>query len=194
MANIFAPGGYELATKNMIPGNGINLLDGTKDLSTFDFVISGNGGKDNDSNGRTNLTQTKVMHAWTGLPDLSIKKANIKYTQALCLVPGVYTLSFLAWNNIDSSDQSFYLYAYSDSITLGKSNKKVAKQADLLKIVFSIDKVSQINLIIGNNSSDTLLNGSIWYANLKLEAGVNPTPWSESPVDQIQELKSSLSK
>lgn len=194
MVNIFAPGGYELATKSMIPGNGINLLDGTKDLSTFGFVSSSTGEKDDDSNGRTNLAQTKVIHAWSSAPTFSIASANVKYTKALNLVPGVYTLSFLAWSNIDSPDLSFDIYAYSDSTTLGKSDKKILKQVDLLKIVFSIDKVSQINLIIGNNSSGNLFNGSVWYANFKLEAGVNPTPWSESPVDQIQELKSSLSK
>ncbi|UIK35867.1 hypothetical protein KGE51_04720 [Lactobacillus amylovorus] len=194
MANIFAPGGYELATKSMIPGNGINLLDGTKDLSTFGSTISGNSEKKYDSGGRTNLAQTNILHIWSIAPTYAIATAKVKYTQALNLVPGVYTLSFLAWSDIDSPEESFYLYAYSDSTTLGQSTKKVLKQADWFKIVFSIENASQINLIIGNNSSDVLIKGSLWYANFKLEAGINATPWSESPNDKIQELKSSLSK
>lgn len=194
MANIFAPGGYELATKSMIPGNGINLLDGTKDVSTFGFSTSGNGeiNKLNDpalgSQPKSLSALTDIVHAW----GTSEKSAIIKYNKPLNLVPGNYTLSFIACGNDPNNSTTPLLSAFNGSTVLGTANTKLLYQKTFIAITFQVTNTDPINLTIGNDSNDLLPSGSIWYANFKLEAGVNPTPWSESPADQIQELKSEL--
>lgn len=190
MANIFAPGGYELVTKSMIPGNGINLLDGTKDLNTFVPNTNGNGGIEtvSDSNCKRLNPITNLFHVWGS----SQKIAMIKYTSPLNLVPGNYTLSFVAAGNDVNNSVMPLLSAFNGSTALGTAETKLLYQKTFITINFKINSLDTINLIIGSNSDEALPGGSIWFANIKLEAGVNPTPWSESPTDQIQELKSEL--
>lgn len=190
MANIFAPGGYELATKSMIPGNGINLLDGAKDLNTFVPNTNGNGAIESvrDSNGKRLNPITKIAHVW----GYNQKGAMIKYTSPLNLVPGNYTLSFVACGNDVNNSVTPLLSAFNGSTVLGTAKTKLLYQKTFMTINFKINSLDTINLIIGSNSDEALPGGSIWFANIKLEAGVNPTPWSESPTDQIQELKSEL--
>lgn len=189
MANIFAPGGAELATKNMIPGNGINLLDGTKNASTFS--VTNSNGNIQDRNTVSNIKDdifTNAIHAWGN----SQKNAKIKYNSSLNLVPGFYTLSFIGAGYDANNLIKPIFNVYDDSEILGVGNTPILYSATFVSITFKVSSIKPINLIIGSDSSDSYPGSSIWIGNLKLEAGVNPTPWSESPNDKIQELKSEL--
>lgn len=182
--------GDELATKSMIPGNGINLLDGTKDLSNFVPNTNGNGVIEDasNSNGKILNPITKLAHVWGS----SQKASMLKYTSPLNLVPGNYTLSFVACGYDPTNAIAPSLSAFNGSTALGTAKTKLLYPKTFITINFKINSLDTINLLIGNNSDEALPGGSIFYANFKLEAGVNPTPWSESIADQIQELKSEL--
>lgn len=189
MVYIFAPGGYELATKSMIPGNGINLLDGTKDASNFS-VANNNGNvqsKDEIPNIKDSVS-TAVIHIWGN----SQKNAKFKYDKDLNLVPGFYTLSFVGAGNDSSNSIKPIFNVYDDSEILGVGNTPILYSTTFVSITFKVSSIKPINLIIGSDSSDSYPGSSIWIGNLKLEAGMNATPWSESPNDKIQELKSEL--
>lgn len=189
MANIFAPGGAELATKNMIPGNGINLLDGTKNASTFS-VTNNNGNvqsKDEIANIKDSVS-TAVIHAWGN----SQKNAKFKYDKDLNLVPGFYTLSFVSIGNDSSNSIKPVFNVYDDSEILGVGNTPILYSATFVSVTFKVSSIKPIDLLIGSDSAISFPGHSIWIGNIKLEAGVNPTPWSESPNDKIQELKSEL--
>lgn len=178
--------GNELATKSMIPGNGINLLDGTKEANNFTFT--GGVDKIQDDSKMGNNKLTSVCHAWGN----ALKDAMITYNKSLKLVPGFYTLSFLVAGNDSYNTNTPTLSAYDGSKVLGTSNQKVINSPEFYSITFKVTTAQPTTLVIGNNGSDSLPGGSIFYCNFKLEAGVNPTPWSESVADQIQELKSEL--
>lgn len=186
---IFAPGGYKLATKSMIPGNGINLLDGTKDASNFS-VTNNNGNvqsKDEIANIKDSVS-TAVIHAWGN----SQKNAKFKYNKDLNLVPGFYTLSFVSVGNDSSNSIKPIFNVYNNTEVIGTCNTPILYSATFVSITFKVSSIKPIDLLIGSDSAIGFPGSSIWIGNIKLEAGVNPTPWSESPNDKIQELKSEL--
>lgn len=181
--------GDEIATKDMIPGNGINLLDGTKTCQNFVFDNHGEIQNSKDNNLK-DIALTSVIHTWGD----NGKLATIKNNQTLHLIPGNYTLSFIICGNNPQSSPAPTVSVLDGTQILGTSKGKVMYQPTFISINFRINQIKNINLSIQSDADMVVPGGSIWYANFKLEAGVNPTPWSESPTDQIQELKSSLSK
>lgn len=188
MANIFAPGGYELATKSMIPGNGINLLDGTKTFQNISISAGSFTVDDTNNKITSNKAMTKIFHAYLA----NQKQTMLHYNKPLNLVPGYYTLSFVVAGNDDTGGNTPTMSVFNGSELLANGNTPVINKATFISIPFKVETVNPINLVFGSDKDEDLPGGSFWYANLKLEAGVNPTPWSESVADQIQELKSEL--
>lgn len=180
--------GDELATKSMIPGNGINLLDGTKEFKNISISAGSSTVMDTNNIITSNEATTKIFHVFLA----SQRQTMLHYSKPLNLVPGYYTLSFVVAGNDNTGGNTPTMSVFNGSELLANGNTPVINKATFISIPFKVETVNPINLVFGSDKDEVLPGGSFWYANLKLEAGVNPTPWSESVADQIQELKSEL--
>lgn len=196
----------QVLTPSDINGGGINLLPNTNDYAN-DWGLfkasktSGFGLEDtaqvhsNEPNANL-LLSSKTIHCWAN----QALDAFVNMTKKLSVDAGTYTLSFVARDN-GGDNPSFNLSLYSD-YTDTHGGKPLANTPVLTHtwkqyaMTFKIaDAGTYGNWRIGNLSTAPLPNGSLYFANFKLEKGPTATPWDPSPLDllnDIQALKSKL--
>ena len=171
---------------------GVNLLVNTATLKGFNnagnsgqgtgFSIDPKSGYINDPGG--NKIKTKVFHSFAQ----ELQYAPIYFGQNFTLPPGTYSLSFLARHN-GSSEQKIRLRFYTeDSANMGWNPLGVSDDISNIwekhQIQFSITKETyEQNPRLHIPTDDIVPGGSLFLANLKLEAGSIATDWCQSYLD-----------
>ncbi|MCL5444293.1 BppU family phage baseplate upper protein [Lactobacillus johnsonii] len=174
---------------------GVNLLPNT---STFKLFGTGHYGDSDAHNGisiepknqhssetNINLVKTKIAHVWGD----KAKNAPLNIPGGVYLPAGTYTLSFLARTNGRDDSPVFHFGLYSDwtnnhggapLATSDAINNKWGRH----QITFSIpESYYHITLRIQQYNDDYIPGGSLYFANLKLEAGSIATDWCQSYLD-----------
>ncbi|TSO25283.1 BppU family phage baseplate upper protein [Lactobacillus sp. LL6] len=187
--------------------SGTNLLPNTRYLVGWKNWESGikddghgysiedvtNHQKDNNSN----LIRTKIFHAW----GKTLKSAGISLVDSLYLVPGSYTLSFIARANGPISGHQLGLFSdISDKnggIPLAKT-KDYSNQWQEFNFNFTVKEAGNYGGWRIVDWSDTSTpGGSMYYANLMLEAGNIASGWAPnldtdlSPLAKINSVPNS---
>lgn len=174
---------------------GVNLLPNT---STFRLFSTGHYGDSDAYNGisidprsnyssdtNINLVKTKIAHVWGD----KAKNAPLVIPGGVYLPAGTYTLSFLARTNGRDNSPVFHLGLYSDwtnnhgGAPLGKSdavNNKWARHQITFKVP---EDYYHITLRIQQYDDAGIPGESLYFANLKLEAGSIATDWCQSYLD-----------
>lgn len=172
---------------------GVNLLANTKDFSGFfsykvtdgannGFTFDEKEGYSNDEN--YSMIRTKVAHVYGS----NMKNAPLSFGQNITLPAGTYTLSFLARHN-GKRDEVRNLDLYSDW-TDGHGGKSHGESDD----IHGIWEKHHITFTTSQNHTYSSLRlqyftdagipgGSLYFANLKLEAGSIATDWCQSYLD-----------
>lgn len=174
---------------------GTNLLPNT---ATFKDFSTGNYGDSNAHNGisidnksvylnipNINLVKTKIAHIWAD----KAMNAPLVIPGGIYLPAGTYTLSFLARTNGNDSSPVFHLSLFSDW-TSAHGGSPLA-QSDAInnvwsrhQITFTIPESHYHTAIRIQQYDNTPIPGdSIYFANLKLEAGSIATDWCQSYLD-----------
>lgn len=174
---------------------GINLLPNTatfKDFGTGHYGDSDahNGFSADSKNGYSsdpniNLVKTKIAHVWAD----KAMNAPLVIPGGTYLPAGTYTLSFLARTNGNDSSPVYHFGLYSDwtnnhgGAPLGQSDA-VNNVWSKHQITFTIpESYYHITLRIQQYDKAPVPGGSIYFANLKLEAGSIATDWCQSYLD-----------
>lgn len=171
---------------------GVNLLANTATFRGFNnggnsgqgtgFSIDPKSGYINDPGG--NKIKTKVFHIFAQ----ELQYAPIYFGQNFTLLPGTYSLSFLARHN-GSSEQKIRLRFYTDdSVNMGWNPLGVSDDISNIwekhQIQFSITKETYEQNPRLHIPTDDIVPGGSWFlANLKLEAGSIATDWCQSYLD-----------
>lgn len=174
---------------------GTNLLPNT---ATFKDFSTGNYGDSDAHNGisidnksaylnipNINLVKTKIAHIWAD----KAMNAPLVIPGGIYLPAGTYTLSFLARTNGNDSSPVFHLSFFSDW-TSAHGGSPLA-QSDAInnvwsrhQITFTIPESHYHTAIRIQQYDNTPIPGdSIYFANLKLEAGSIATDWCQSYLD-----------
>ncbi|UOC05427.1 BppU family phage baseplate upper protein [Lactobacillus johnsonii] len=174
---------------------GVNLLPNT---STFRLFSTGHYGDSDAHNGisidpknqyssdaNINLVKTKIAHVWGD----KAKNAPLVIPGSVYLPAGTYTLSFLARTNGRDDSLIFHFGVFSDwtdnhggapLATSDAVNNKWGRH----QITFSIpESYNHVTLRIQQNDDSDIPGGSLYFANLKLEAGSIATEWCQSYLD-----------
>lgn len=174
---------------------GVNLLPNT---STFRLFSTGHYGDSDAHNGisidpknqyssdtNINLVKTKIAHVWGD----KAKNAPLNIPGGVYLPAGTYTLSFLARTNGRDDSPVFHFGLYSDwtnnhggapLATSDAINNKWGRH----QITFSIpESYYHVTLRIQQYDDADIPGGSLYFANLKLEAGSIATDWCQSYLD-----------
>lgn len=174
---------------------GVNLLANTATFKDFD---TGHYGDSDAHNGisidnksgyfytpNINLVKTKIAHIWAD----KAKNAPLNIPGGIYLPAGTYTLSFLARTNGDDNSPVYHLDLFSSwtNIHGGKSlgtSDAVNNKWNKYQITFTIsESYYHTGLRILKNDDAPLPGGSLYFANLKLEAGSIATDWCQSYLD-----------
>ncbi len=174
---------------------GVNLLPNT---STFRLFSTGHYGDSDAHNGisidpknqyssdtNINLVKTKIAHVWAD----KAMNAPLVIPGGTYLPAGTYTLSFLARTNGNDSSPTCHFGLYSDW-TNTHGGYPLA-QSDAVNNVWSRHQITftisesyyHITLRIQQYDKAPIPGGSIYFANLKLEAGSIATEWCQSYLD-----------
>lgn len=174
---------------------GVNLLP---DTSTFRLFSTGHYGDSDAHNGisidskeqhssetNINLVKTKIAHVWAD----KAMNAPLVIPGGTYLPAGTYTLSFLARTNGNDSSPTCHFGLYSDW-TNTHGGYPLA-QSDAVNNVWSRHQITftisesyyHITLRIQQYDKAPIPGGSIYFANLKLEAGSIATDWCQSYLD-----------
>lgn len=172
---------------------GVNLLANT---ATFiGFNTGGNGGVHNSGYGievianhkdeaNINLVKTHIMHIWGDVA----RYAPLVFSQNVFLPAGTYTLSFVARTN-QAGQPDFHFSLYSDwtdqhgGTPLGTSDG-VNSTWGRHSLTFTVPQDHEhFGLRLQQCDDATLPGGSLYFANLKLEAGSIATDWCQSYLD-----------
>jgi len=192
---------YINGTKILMPadvdGGGINLLEGTMDVSLF-----GNCGNVESSGSNPDpvqdLVHTKILHLW----GIKLMNTGLLYKKDIFLEAGTYTLSFFARGNGSQASndanktvnlQLFSSYTDNHSGT-PLANVTINNNWNKYCMTFKLEEsVTHNRLRVVDWSNDLVPGGSFYFADVKLEKGSVATPYSPSPLDlwnDIQDLKS----
>ena len=172
---------------------GVNLLANTENFSGFfsykvtdgannGFTFDEKEGHSNDEN--YSMIRTKVAHVYGS----NMENAPLSFGQNITLPAGTYTLSFLARHN-GKRDEVRNLDLYSDW-TDGHGGKSHGESDD----IHGIWEKHHITFTTSQNHTYSSLRlqyftdaeipgGSLYFANLKLEAGSIATDWCQSYLD-----------
>lgn len=174
---------------------GVNLLPNTatfKDFSTGHYGDSDahNGFSADSKNGYSsdlniNLVKTKIAHVWAD----KAMNAPLVIPGGIYLPAGTYTLSFLARTGGNDSSPTYHFGLYSDW-TNTHGGYPLA-QSDAVNNVWSRHQITftiseshyHSTLRIQQYDKAPVPGGSIYFANLKLEAGSIATDWCQSYLD-----------
>lgn len=174
---------------------GVNLLPNTATFKDFGtghygdsdayngFFADSKNGYSSDPN--INLVKTKIAHIWAD----KAMNAPLVIPGGVYLPAGTYTLSFLARTNGNDSSPVYHFGLYSDwtnkhgGTPLGLSDA-VNNIWSRHQITFTIpESYYHITLRIQQYDKAPVPGGSIYFANLKLEAGSIATDWCQSYLD-----------
>ena len=172
---------------------GVNLLANTENFSGFvsykvtdgannGFAFDKKEGYSNDEN--YSMIRTKVAHVYGS----NMKNVPLNFGQNVTLPAGTYTLSFLARHN-GKRDRVINLDLYSDW-TDGHGGQSHGESDD----IHGIWEKHHITFTTSQNYTYSSLRlqcftdagipgGSLYFANLKLEAGSIATDWCQSYLD-----------
>lgn len=174
---------------------GVNLLANT---ATFKDFATGHYGDSDAHNGisidnksayldipNINLVKTKIAHIWAD----KAMNAPLVIPGGTYLPAGTYTLSFLARTNGNDSSPVFHLGLYSD--WTNNHGGAPLGQSDAVNNVWSIHQITftipeshyHTTLRIQQYDKAPIPGDSIYFANLKLEAGSIATDWCQSYLD-----------
>lgn len=174
---------------------GVNLLP---DTSTFRLFSTGHYGDSDAHNGisidskeqhssetNINLVKTKIAHVWAD----KAMNAPLVIPGGTYLPAGTYTLSFLARTNGNDSSPTCHFGLYSDWTNTHGGHPLA--QSDAVNNVWSRHQITftisesyyHITLRIQQYDKAPIPGGSIYFANLKLEAGSIATDWCQSYLD-----------
>ena len=172
---------------------GVNLLANTEDFSGFvsykvtdgaknGFTFDEKEGYSNDEN--YSMIRTKVAHVYGS----NMKNVPLKFGQNVTLPAGTYTLSFLARHN-GKRDEVRNLDLYSDW-TDDHGGQSHGESDDIHgiwekhHITFTTSQnYTYSSLRLQCFTDDEIPGGSLYFANLKLEAGTIATDWCQSYLD-----------
>ena len=168
---------------------GVNLLANTATLKGFfndvdstHYAIDDKSDHSKETN--ISLVRTKIIHIWGD----KAKTAPLSFSQGLYLPAGTYTLSFLARTN--GTDSSFNFGFFSDWTAKNNNGRPLGTSDSVNNIwgkhqlTFTTTQPSYHNGISLVQYNDTPLpGGSLYFANLKLEAGSIATDWCQSYLD-----------
>ena len=174
---------------------GVNLLPNT---STFKLFSTGHYGDSDAHNGisiepknqhssetNINLVKTKIAHIWAD----KAMNAPLNIPGGIYLPAGTYTLSFLARTKGDDNSPAYHLNLFSDwtnkhgNTPLGTSDS-INNKWNKHQITFTIsESYYHTTLRIQQYSTTSIPGGSLYFANLKLEAGSIATDWCQSYLD-----------
>lgn len=171
---------------------GVNLLTNT---ATFIGFNNGNGGDhgggygidviaDHKNETNINLVKTHIMNIYGD----AARYAPLCFSQNVFLPAGTYTLSFVARTN-QAGQPDFHFSLYSDwtdqhgGAPLGTSDG-VNSTWSRHSLTFTVPQDHEhANLRLQQYDDATLPGGSLYFANLKLEAGSIATDWCYSFLD-----------
>ncbi len=172
---------------------GVNLLANTEDFSGFfsykvtdgafnGFSFDKKEGYSNDEN--YSMIRTKVAHVYGS----NMKNVPLNFGQNVTLPAGTYTLSFLARHN-GRRDKVRNLDLYSDW-TNDHGGQSHGESDDIHgiwekhHITFTTSQnYTYSSLRLQCFTDDEIPGGSLYFANLKLEAGTIATDWCQSYLD-----------
>lgn len=174
---------------------GVNLLPNT---STFKLFSTGHYGDSDAHNGisiepknqhssetNINLVKTKIANVWAD----KAMNASLNIPGGTYLPAGTYTLSFLARTNGNDSSPAYHFSLYSN--WTGTHGGDPLGQSDAVNNVWSRHQITftipesyyHMTLRIQQYDDADIPGGSLYFANLKLEAGSIPTDWCQSYLD-----------
>ena len=174
---------------------GVNLLPNT---STFKLFSTGHYGDSDAHSGisiepknqhssetNINLVKTKIAHVWAD----KAMNASLNIPGGTYLPAGTYTLSFLARTDGNDSSPAYHFSLYSN--WTGAHGGDPLGQSDAVNNVWSRHQITftipesyyHITLRIQQYDDADIPGGSLYFANLKLEAGSIATDWCQSYLD-----------
>ena len=174
---------------------GVNLLPNT---STFKLFSTGHYGDSDAHNGisiepknqhssetNINLVKTKIARVWAD----KAMNASLNIPGGTYLPAGTYTLSFLARTNGNDSSPAYHFSLYSN--WTGTHGGDPLGQSDAVNNVWSRHQITftipesyyHMTLRIQQYDDADFPGGSLYFANLKLEAGSIATDWCQSYLD-----------
>lgn len=168
---------------------GVNMLANTATLKGFfndvdstRYSIEDKSAHSKETN--ISLVRTKIMHIWGD----KAKTAHLSCSQSLYLPAGTYTLSFLARTN--GTGPSFNFGLFSDWTAKNNNGRPLGTSDSVNNIwgkhqlTFTTTQASYHKGISLVQYNDIPLPGSsLYFANLKLEAGSIATDWCQSYLD-----------
>lgn len=168
---------------------GVNLLANTATLKGFFNDVDSNhyaiyDKPDHSKETNISLVRTRIIHIWGD----KAKNAPLSFSQGLYLPAGTYTLSFLARTHGTGSSLNFGFFS---DWTIKNNNGRPLGESDSVnniwgkhQLTFTITQPSYHTGISLVQYDDTPLpGGSLYFANLKLEAGSIATDWCQSYLD-----------
>lgn len=195
---------YVNGTKILMPadidGGGINLLEGTMDVSSF-RVSTSLATSGNSTDPVQGVAHTKTFHVWGA----KLMDAGLRYDKDIYLPAGTYTLSFFArangkanGNKPSDATRTVNLNLFSSYTDThggdGLASVIINNDWNKYSMTFTLaEAVTHSGLRLVEWSSNTIPGGSLYFADVKLEKGSVATPYSPSPLDlwnDIQDLKS----
>ena len=172
---------------------GVNLLTNTATFIGFNNFgnVGAHGGgygidviADHKNETNINLVKTHIMHIYGD----AARYAPLGFSQNVFLPAGTYTLSFVARTN-QTGQPDFHFSLFSDwtdqhgGAPLGTSDG-VNSTWGRHSLTFTVPQDHEhANLRLQQYDDATLPGGSLYFANLKLEAGSIATDWCQSYLD-----------
>lgn len=172
---------------------GVNLLTNTATFIGFNNFgnVGVHGGgysidviADHKNDTNINLVKTRIMHVY----GYTARYAPLGFSQNVFLPAGTYTLSFVARTN-QAGLPDFHLSLYSDwtdqhgGVPLGTSDG-VNSTWGRHSLTFTVPQDHEHTSLRLQQCDDTTMpGGSLYFANLKLEAGSIATDWCQSYLD-----------
>lgn len=172
---------------------GVNLLTNTATFIGFNNLgnVGAHGGgygidviADHKNETNINLVKTHIMHIYGD----AARYAPLGFSQNVFLPAGTYTLSFVARTN-EAGQPDFHFSLYSDwtdqhgGAPLGTSDG-VNSTWSRHSLTFTVPQDHEhANLRLQQYDDAPLPGGSLYFANLKLEAGSIATDWCYSFLD-----------
>lgn len=174
---------------------GVNLLPNTSTFKLFSTGLYGDSDAHNgisiepknqhSSDTNINLIKTKIAHVWAD----KAMNASLNIPGGTYLPAGTYTLSFLARTDGNDSSPAYHFGLYSN--WTGTHGGDPLGQSDAVNNVWSRHQITftipesyyHITLRIQKYDKAPVPGGSIYFANLKLEAGSIATDWCQSYLD-----------
>lgn len=172
---------------------GVNLLNNTATFIGFDNYgnVGAHGGgygvetiADHKNETNINLVKTHIMHIYGD----AARYAPLGFSQNVFLPAGTYTLSFVArTNQVGQPDFHFSLFSdWTDQhggTPLGSSDG-VNSTWSRHSLTFTVPQDHEhVDLRLQQYDDAPLPGGSLYFANLKLEAGSIATDWCQSYLD-----------